>query len=62
MTEHLQKHVSAYNQKLIGKTVTVLVVGINKKAGFLSGLTEEKINIRFKSNDTTLTGNFCEVK
>ncbi len=62
LTANLQTHVSAYNQKLIGKTLTVLVLLNDRKAGYLSGLTEGRINIRFKSLDENLIGEFVQVK
>lgn len=62
LTDKLQTHVSEYNQNLIGKTLTVLVLETDRKDEFLTGLTEGKINIRFKSNDASLIGKFCDIK
>jgi tRNA-2-methylthio-N6-dimethylallyladenosine synthase len=62
LTDKLQSHVSEYNQNLIGKTLTVLVLDQDRKDEFLTGLTEGKINIRFKSDDASLIGKFCDIK
>ncbi len=62
LTEELMKHSLAYNQSLIGKTMTVLVRGKDRKKGYLSALTEGKIIVRFASEDDSLTGQFVKVK
>ncbi len=62
LTEELMKHSLAYNKSLIGKTMTVLVRGRDRKKGFLSALTEGKIIVRFASNDPSLIGQFVKVK
>jgi tRNA-2-methylthio-N6-dimethylallyladenosine synthase len=62
LTDELMKHSLAYNKTLIGKTVTVLVRGKDRKAGYLSALTEGKIIVRFASDDESLIGNYVQVK
>ncbi len=62
LTEELMKYSLAYNQGLIGKTMTVLVRGKDRKAGYLSALTEGKIIVRFASADESLTGHFVNVE
>ncbi len=62
LTEELMKHSLAYNRNLIGKTMTVLVRGRDRKKGFLSALTEGKIIVRFASDDQSLIGRFVQVK
>lgn len=62
LTDDLMKHSLAYNQKLIGKTVRVLVRGKDRKEGYLSALTEGKIIVRFASDDEHLIGSFVDVK
>ncbi len=62
LTENLRGHVFEYNQKLVGKTLTVLVLGRDRKDEYLTGLTEGKINIRFRSDNLSLVGKFCEIK
>ena len=62
LTANLQGHVFEFNQKLIGKTLTVLVLSKDRKADYISGLTEGKINIRFKSADLSLIGKFVQLK
>jgi tRNA-2-methylthio-N6-dimethylallyladenosine synthase len=62
LTGELMKHSLAYNQSLIGKTMTVLVRGKDRKSGYLSALTEGKIIVRFASDDENLIGRFVKVK
>ena len=62
LTEELRKHNIPNNQKLIGKTLRVLVRGHDRKEGFLSALTEGKLIVRFPSEDERLIGNFTDVK
>jgi tRNA-2-methylthio-N6-dimethylallyladenosine synthase len=61
LTAELMKHSLEFNQNLIGKTVTVLVRGKDRKTGYLSALTEGKIIVRFASEDKNLIGEFVEV-
>lgn len=51
-----------YNASLIGKNFRVLVTGKDRKGGFLSGLTEGRITVRFPSEDDSLMGNFVDVR
>ena len=62
LTEELRKHTIPYNEKMVGKTVRVLVRGTDRKEGFLSALTEGKLIVRFASADERLIGNFADVK
>lgn len=62
LTEVLMKHSHTYNKQMIGKTYKVLVRGHDRKAGFLSGLTEGKLVVRFQSENDSLIGNFVEVQ
>ncbi|MBI9035570.1 MAG: tRNA (N6-isopentenyl adenosine(37)-C2)-methylthiotransferase MiaB [Bacteroidales bacterium] len=61
LTEELKKHSLVYNQKLVGKTVKVLVRGKDRKKG-LSALTEGKLIVRFESNDESMIGTYQYVK
>ncbi len=56
------KYSLAYNRSLIGKTMTVLVRGRDRKKGYMSALTEGKIIVRFASDDGQLVGQFVRVK
>jgi tRNA-2-methylthio-N6-dimethylallyladenosine synthase len=58
----LQKHSLELNQQMIGKEFKVLVIQNDRKKGYLSGLTEGKIIVRFASNNNNLTGKFVQVK
>ncbi|MCE1201218.1 MAG: MiaB/RimO family radical SAM methylthiotransferase [Bacteroidia bacterium] len=62
LTEVLMKHSHEYNKTLIGQSMKVLVRGRDRKPGFLSGYTEGKLVIRFRSNDESLIGRFVEVQ
>jgi len=58
----LQEHSLELNRQMTGKTYKILVTGPDRKTGFLSGLTEGKIIVRFASESTQLAGKFVEVK
>jgi tRNA-2-methylthio-N6-dimethylallyladenosine synthase len=47
---------------MIGKTYRVLVTGKDRKSGYLSGLTEGKLIVRFKGDDSITLGDFIDVK
>ncbi len=49
LTEELTKHTLPYNQTLVGKKVKILVTGYDRKPGYMSGLTEGRIVVRFAS-------------
>lgn len=61
LTLLLKQHSLEHNQRMIGKKYKVLVTGIDRKKGFLSGLSEGKIIIRFASLSIQLIGEFVEV-
>lgn len=61
MNEALLESASNHNRKLIGKKLRVLVTGTDRKPGYLKGLTEGKINIRFQANSNDLAGSFVEL-
>jgi tRNA-2-methylthio-N6-dimethylallyladenosine synthase len=61
LTNELQKYSLELNRHMIGKTFRVLVTGKDRKDGYLSGLTEGKIVLRFQSDNDTLIGNFIDV-
>lgn len=62
LSEELQKYTAEYNRNMIGKTFRVLVTGQDRKNGYLSGLTEGKIVLRFPSDDESLIGRLIDVK
>lgn len=62
LTDELMKHSLVYNQNLVGKTLRVLVNGFDRNKAYLTGYTEGKIVIRFKSNDKNLIGKFVDVE
>lgn len=58
LTEELTKHTADYNRNLIGKTMKVLVTGHDRKGGYLSGITEGRIVVRFTSQQPIAPGSF----
>ncbi len=61
LTGQLQKYSLELNRQMIGKTYRVLVTGKDRKEGYLSGLTEGKIVLRFQSTNESLIGQFTDV-
>jgi tRNA-2-methylthio-N6-dimethylallyladenosine synthase len=61
LTEILARHSAEYNASFVGKKIRVLVTGRERKAGYLSGLTEGKINVRFASVQDGLIGKFVNL-
>ena len=62
LSDELKTYSYEYNRSLIGETLRVLVEKPDKKSGFLSGKTEGKITIRFRSDDESLIGKFVDVR
>jgi len=58
LTEELTKHTLPYNQSMVGKKVKILVTGYDRKPGYMSGLTEGRIVVRFSSEEPVLPGSF----
>jgi tRNA-2-methylthio-N6-dimethylallyladenosine synthase len=58
LTDELTKHTAEYNHNLIGKTLKVLVTGHDRKGGYLSGITEGRIVVRFASQQPIAPGSF----
>ncbi|UCH15509.1 MAG: radical SAM protein, partial [Bacteroidales bacterium] len=61
LTDELKRHSLEYNTSLIDKKIKVLVTGLDRKPGYLSGITEGRIIIRFKSGDNSLIGRFMHI-
>lgn len=62
LSQILQQHSLEHNLAMVGKEYKVLVVRSDRKPGFLSGLTEGKIIVRFASDDPTLIGKYVKVR
>ena len=62
LTDELMKHSLVYNQGLVGKTLRVIVTGVDRNQSYLTGYTEGKIVIRFKSKDKNLIGKLVNVE
>ncbi|RPI42739.1 MAG: TRAM domain-containing protein [Bacteroidetes bacterium] len=58
LTEELTKHSLQYNKELIGKRIRVLVTGYDRKPGFMSGITEGRIIVRFAASPAAVPGKF----
>ncbi len=62
LSEILRVHSEKHNARMLGGVYPVLVTGQDRKDGYLSGLTEGKINMRFASADTSLIGQIVDVE
>ena len=62
LTDELMKHSLVYNQGLVGKTLKVIATGFDRNPAYITGYTEGKIVIRFKSNDKNLIGKIVNVE
>ena len=62
LSEDLKTVSASYNKQLMGKSIDVLITGKHRKEGFLTGLTEGKINVMLKSSDSCLIGEILQVK
>ena len=62
LTDELMNHSLVYNQGLVGKTLKVIVNGFDRNNAYLTGYTEGKIVIRFKSSDKNLIGKIVKVE
>jgi|WetSurSiteA1Bulk_404760.scaffolds.fasta_scaffold01173_3 tRNA-2-methylthio-N6-dimethylallyladenosine synthase len=58
LTDELTLHTMEYNRNLIGKKLKVLVTGRDRKSGYLSGITEGRIVVRFASGQPIPPGTF----
>ncbi len=61
LSDLLQQHSREHNKEMINKNYKVLVTGKDRKKGYLSGLTEGRIIVRFASENVKLIGNFVDV-
>ncbi len=61
LTGKLAKVSREYNKNLVGKKFRVLVTGKDRKPGFLQGITEGRIIVRFASSQESLIGTFVDV-
>lgn len=62
LSEDLKSVSSLYTASMVGKEFRILVNGHDRLDGYLSGLTEGKIAVRFRSDDENLIGSFVDVK
>lgn len=58
LTEELTRHSLEYNKKLIGTSIQVLITGHDRKEGYLAGLTEGRIVVRFSSKNQGKIGDY----
>jgi tRNA-2-methylthio-N6-dimethylallyladenosine synthase len=62
LTDELIKQNRMYNRSLIDRKLRVLVVGRDRKKGYLKALTEGRLIVRFPSENNELIGQFTEVQ
>ncbi len=62
LTEDLKVHSKNYNLSMVDKSFRVLVKSQARHDGYLTGLTEGRINVRFLSTNESLIGEFVDVK
>jgi tRNA-2-methylthio-N6-dimethylallyladenosine synthase len=62
LTDELVKHNRNYNRNLVGRKMKVLVVGHDRKKGYLKAHTEGRLIVRFPSSDDSLIGHFTELQ
>jgi tRNA-2-methylthio-N6-dimethylallyladenosine synthase len=58
----LQHQSLELNKEMVGREFKALVIQSDRKKGYLSGVTEGKIIVRFASEEQNLTGKFVNVK
>ena len=58
LTEELTRHTLQYNKGLIGNRLRVLVTGFDRKPGYMSGITEGRIVVRFPASQNVVPGSF----
>lgn len=62
LTDELIKYNRIYNSSLIGRKLRILVTGHDRKEGYLRGLTEGKLIVRFPADDQSLIGRFTDLQ
>jgi tRNA-2-methylthio-N6-dimethylallyladenosine synthase len=62
LSDLLQQQSLDLNQHMVGNTYKVLVIQKDRKSGYLSGITEGRIIVRFASENPELIGQFVDVK
>jgi len=62
LSELLKGISRSYNEKLIGRTLPVLVSGTDRKPGYLSGKSEGLLVVRFPSENKSLIGTIADVE
>ncbi len=62
LTDELIKYNRIYNTSLIGRKLRILVTGHDRKEGYLRGLTEGKLIVRFPADDQSLIGRFTDLQ
>ena len=62
LTDELIKYNRIHNSSLIGRKLRVLVTGHDRKEGYLRGLTEGKLIVRFPADDQSLIGRFTDLQ
>jgi tRNA-2-methylthio-N6-dimethylallyladenosine synthase len=58
LTDVLTKHSLEYNKSLTGRKLKILVTGYDRKQGYMSGITEGRIVVRFIPEPNIKPGSF----
>ena len=61
LTNEMMKHTLEYNQRLVGRTLKVLVRGYDRKKGYLSAYTEGRIVARFQCDKNEMVGKYATI-
>ena len=61
LTNEMMKHTLEYNQRLVGRTLKVLVRGNDRKKGYLSAYTEGRIVARFQCDKNEMVGKYATI-
>jgi tRNA-2-methylthio-N6-dimethylallyladenosine synthase len=62
LTEELVLHTTRYHEQMIGQKRRVLVTGYDRKPGYMSGITEGRIVVRFAASAPVLPGTFIDIE
>jgi len=62
LSEVMKIHTREYNESMVGKTVRLLLNGVDRKTGFTTGLTEGKLTVRLDLKAPELIGRMVDVK
>jgi len=62
LSEVMKEHTHAFNEKMIGRKVRLLINGTDRKTGLSTGLTEGKLTVRLDRKAPELMGQIVDAK